>query len=486
MIKISCIIPAYNEASRIENVLRAVSIHPSIDEIIVVDDGSDDATNTIVARFNNVHLIVHRKNYGKSRAIYSGIKAAKGEFILMLDADLVGVTFQNIADLLAPVLTERADMSISLRRNSPLLWRLIGLDYLSGERVFPKKMLATHLKEIMMLSGFGFEVFLNKLAILNHYKINVVVWHNVKNTYKRKKYGFAEGLRGEMHMMGDIFHTISPLILLYQIIQLMKLKVKNNIIGDIGYKLSFVIPAYNEEAYIGDCLTSILRERARKNYDIEIIVVNNASTDATAAVAHSFPGVRVVDEPHKGLVYARRAGFLASTGDLIANVDADTILPSGWIAKVMEEFGDTPNLVALSGPFIYYDLSHAKNILIRNYYYMGFFAYLVHRYIMRVGSLLQGGNFVVRRWALEKIGGYNLAIDFYGEDTDLARRLHYVGPVKFTFKLPMYASGRRLVAEGLFTMGIRYPLNYFWTIFFKKPFTKEYIDIRSSLSHKKL
>lgn len=249
-------------------------------------------------------------------------------------------------------------------------------------------------------------------------------------------------------------------------------------------KISFVIPAYNEEAYIRDCLASILRECAEDTYDVEIIVVNNASTDATAIVARSFQGVRVVDEPHKGLVYARRAGFLASTGDIIANVDADTILPPGWLARVMDEFGSAPDLVALSGPFIYHDLSRAKNMMVRGYYYIGYLTYLVNRYVARVGSLLQGGNFVVRRGALEKIGGYDLTIDFYGEDTDLARRLHHVGPVKFTFKLPMYASGRRLAAEGFFTMGIRYPLNYFWTIFFKKPYTKGYRDIRPSPTRK--
>ena len=63
--------------------------------------------------------------------------------------------------------------------------------------------------------------------------------------------------------------------------------------------------------------------------------------------------------------------------------------------------------------------------------------------------MLQGGNFVVRRTALEEIGGYNPKFSFYGEDTDLARRLNSVGAVKFTFRLPALSSGRRLIEEGM-------------------------------------
>ena len=76
------------------------------------------------------------------------------------------------------------------------------------------------------------------------------------------------------------------------------------------------------------------------------------------------------------------------------------------------------------------------------------------------------------------MGGYDTSIVFYGEDTDIARRLSEVGRVKWTFALVMYTSGRRLAHEGILTMGVRYAVNYLYTIFYKKPFTKEYIDVR--------
>lgn len=246
-------------------------------------------------------------------------------------------------------------------------------------------------------------------------------------------------------------------------------------------RLSFVIPAYNEEAYIGKCLDSIFRELRDGNHEVEIIVVNNASTDRTKEIASKYKGVRVVDEPHKGIVWARRAGFLASSGDLIANVDADTMLAPGWIRKVFGEFSRNPKLVALSGPFTYYDLPRSINFLVKTLHYpISYLAYLVGRFILRKSAVLQGGNFIVRRDALEKIGGYNTNIEFYGEDTDIAVRISKVGAVKFTYNLPMYASGRRIAEEGAFTMGIRYGANYLSMAIFKRPLNKTSSDIRLS------
>jgi glycosyltransferase involved in cell wall biosynthesis len=245
-------------------------------------------------------------------------------------------------------------------------------------------------------------------------------------------------------------------------------------------KLSVIIPAHNEENYLSFCLASIIREKLRSGLFVEIIVVNNASTDKTKEVALSFPEVLVVDEPQKGITYARQAGFEKSSGNLIANIDADAILAPDWLDTVIKNFTQRPELIALSGPPVYYDLPLFSNILVRFYYYLSFVVYLINRFIFRVGSLLQGGNFVVKKSALKQIGGFDTSISFYGEDIDIARRLRALGPVVFTFKLPMYFSGRRLKSEGLLVMGIKYPINYFWTTFFKKPFHKNYTDVRLS------
>lgn len=243
-------------------------------------------------------------------------------------------------------------------------------------------------------------------------------------------------------------------------------------------KLSFVIPAYNEEKYIGQCLQSIFDELKGSSYDTEIIVVNNNSTDKTKEIALSFLNVKVVDESQKGLVNARRAGFEAASGDLIANIDADTILTDGWITKVMDKFQYNQKLVGFSGPFIYYDMPWRINLLVRLFYYLGYITYFFNRRVFKISSMLQGGNFIFKKSAFAQVGGYNSNFDFYGEDTDVAKRLNKVGEVIFSFSLPIYASGRRLKEEGLLKSGFKYSINYFWTIFFKKPFNKKHKDIR--------
>lgn len=243
-------------------------------------------------------------------------------------------------------------------------------------------------------------------------------------------------------------------------------------------KLAFVIPAHNEERLVGKCLTALVAQVEASGCDAEIVVVNNASTDRTREIAAGFKGVRVVDEPAKGLVNARARGLDETTAELVANLDADTAMPPGWIDTVLREFAADSRLVALSGPFFYYDLSPVQNFLVRLFYLAAYPLYLINRYVLKVGSMVQGGNFVFRRSAWLSVGGYDRSIQFYGEDTDVARRLNKVGKVKWTFALPINASGRRLASEGIFLTGFKYFMNYFWVTFFGRPFDKTYRDIR--------
>ncbi|HZJ18419.1 MAG TPA: glycosyltransferase family 2 protein [Patescibacteria group bacterium] len=243
-------------------------------------------------------------------------------------------------------------------------------------------------------------------------------------------------------------------------------------------KISFVIPAYNEEEYLGDCIESIFKEAEGKSYNLEVIVVNNASTDKTRKVATSYKNVKVIDEPKKGLVFARKKGCFASSGDLIANIDADTRLTPGWIDRVLSEFSN-PKIVALSGPFIYYDLSEKMKLMVKLFYYYAFSLYLLSTHIFNTGSMLQGGNFVLRKSAFEKSGGYDTKhYSFYGEDAYIAKQMHSQGIVRWTFRFPIYSSGRRIAAEGPFTMMVRYTMNYCWVLLFGKPFTKDVVNFR--------
>ena len=207
-------------------------------------------------------------------------------------------------------------------------------------------------------------------------------------------------------------------------------------------------------------------------------MVNNASTDRTADIAASVPGVTVVDQPIKGLVQARSAGFEASCGVLVANIDADTLIPEGWLDRVIAAFDASPGLVTLSGPYDYHDVPLRMRLAARLFYGMGYAAYVFNKRVLGVGAMVQGGNFVVKRDALASIGGISDRFTFYGEDTDIARRMSEVGDVIFTYKLMAKSSGRRLQGDGVFMTGIRYGANYLWANFLGKPFTTAWNDYR--------
>src|ERR1700751_3454131 len=99
--------------------------------------------------------------------------------------------------------------------------------------------------------------------------------------------------------------------------------------------LSVVVCAYNEARLLPACLYSL---RAQTRQPDDILVINNASTDDTAAAARAGPGVRGIDEPEKGLVVARETARRALGTDIIAYVDADCRAPITWLERVEARF----------------------------------------------------------------------------------------------------------------------------------------------------
>src|SRR3989339_320637 len=137
-------------------------------------------------------------------------------------------------------------------------------------------------------------------------------------------------------------------------------------------KFSVVIPAYNEEKTLSECIVCARKQSG--NFDYEIIVVDNNSTDRTVEIARGL-GVIVVEEKRQGVGWARRAGTAAVTGDLILHLDADTHLPPDYLQQVCARFASDPKLVCVGGQMVYYDAPRWLNVLrVFVHYSLGFVA----------------------------------------------------------------------------------------------------------------
>jgi glycosyltransferase involved in cell wall biosynthesis len=235
-------------------------------------------------------------------------------------------------------------------------------------------------------------------------------------------------------------------------------------------KISLIIPAYNEEHYIGECLRAAIKNSGNKFH--EIIVIDNASTDATPKIASQFPGVKIISEPEKGLTKARERGRNVASGDILAYIDADTRMPPHWLEQIEDQFSKNENLVILSGPYTYYDASHVRNFFVKLWYIFALPIYWL------TGYMITGGNFAIRKNILEKMGGFDTSISFYGEDTNVARRAHQFGKVKFYLPFVMPTSARRFNNQGFLVTAFLYAANFFSEVIRHKPYTKDYSDFR--------
>ncbi|MBL7078101.1 glycosyltransferase family 2 protein [Candidatus Shapirobacteria bacterium] len=158
--KVSCIIPAYNEARTVAGMVRTCLKSPDIAEVIAVNDGSQDKTLEKLRTFGEKIKIVNLpKNRGKGYAITQGVKIASHPYLLFLDADLMNYENHHIFTLIYPVISNKADMTIgipvNLKGSTFLLWRF------SGQRCLKKKDILPLISQIEK-TNYGLEVILNE------------------------------------------------------------------------------------------------------------------------------------------------------------------------------------------------------------------------------------------------------------------------------------------------------------------------------------
>jgi peptidoglycan/xylan/chitin deacetylase (PgdA/CDA1 family) len=199
--------------------------------------------------------------------------------------------------------------------------------------------------------------------------------------------------------------------------------------------ITIVIPAYNEEKYLGRCLESLKEQDYSGEY--EIIVVDNGSTDTTAEIAKSLGVVVIPCFDKKGVFNARKVGANAARGGIIAQADADTIYPRDWLRRITDQFASHPEAVAVAGRFFYSEPPSWSKIeyVSRD---------LINRLTVALFGkpwLISGATFAFRRRAFLKVNGYN-GLSYSADQYGIAGRLSRLGKVLYNRDLHVWTSSR--------------------------------------------
>lgn len=201
---VAVIIPAFNEAARIENVLRAVTSSRLASEVIVVDDGSTDGTSAVARRVANVRVMTLPKNLGKAGAMAEAVRSTNATILAFVDADLGGLRSEHLDRIVNPLLRDQCDMCVGIFKGgktfSDAAQRVS--PYLSGQRALRRELFEAvpYVEQL----GLGIEVALNKVAKRRHARVLRVILRGVSNCHKETKVGIVKGLGGRLKMFGEI------------------------------------------------------------------------------------------------------------------------------------------------------------------------------------------------------------------------------------------------------------------------------------------
>ena len=200
--KVAAIIPALNEEKTIGAVIQAAKGSSNISDIIVVDDGSTDKTFFVAQQFEASKVIKLDKNYGKAEAMERGVRNTDASLLIFIDADFIGLTSQQLDDLIEPVMDGGVDMAIGKidRRNKkqevPAIFKHQA--HLSGTRVLRRSFWEEIPQEYK--KRYYIESAISYIAKERGMRIKETFLENVKHIMKEEKYGVPIGFFSRMRM----------------------------------------------------------------------------------------------------------------------------------------------------------------------------------------------------------------------------------------------------------------------------------------------
>ncbi len=201
--KITAIVPAFNEEKNIGKVLKVLLTSKKLDEVIVVDDGSEDKTANVAEHFG-ANVISLKKNVGKAKAMRKGVENTDAEIIAFFDADLIGLSDHHINCLIDPVVRGQAVMSEGIRDRwwglPALIDKMFPVTFaISGERVIKKFVFMDIPQKYIHNMTDG--VVMNYYCEVNKLPIAFVLLKGLDIVVKENKIGIARALISRINMI---------------------------------------------------------------------------------------------------------------------------------------------------------------------------------------------------------------------------------------------------------------------------------------------
>ncbi|MGC1389647.1 MAG: glycosyltransferase [Bacteroidales bacterium] len=235
-------------------------------------------------------------------------------------------------------------------------------------------------------------------------------------------------------------------------------------------KISFIIPALNEENRIASVIDNI--NLLSNDYNFEIIVADGNSTDKTTKIAEERGAIVIKEskEAPKTIAHGRNTGASIATGDIFIFCDADTIIndPDNFISVVFSVFKDEEIIGGAPSLSIF-----PEETILKDKVFHYFFNRMVRFSFWTRVPICGGQCQIVRESSFRKVNGYNINI-VHGEDSDFFRRLRRIGKLHFFTKLVVYESPRRYRHFGYILLLMQGAYSLVYRQIFKKNVFKEW------------
>lgn len=200
---VSVVIPAFDEVATVGASVAAALRHPDVDEVLVIDDGSSDGTGLAAARAG-ARVVRLDHNSGKAEALDAGVRSARHDVIMFLDADVTGHTVETLSRIMQPVVDGRYEMYVGIHTRSTLwLNRLLHFfPIISGERALTRKLWES--VPAVHKNGFQIEIAMNHSSKLFKRGMGFELIGGTVHHTKEQKYGFRVGFWRRVCMVADV------------------------------------------------------------------------------------------------------------------------------------------------------------------------------------------------------------------------------------------------------------------------------------------